>query len=120
VEQYEKAFHEIRRFLPDVNRDEQMKAWRFIGGLREEIPHVLAALDIHSYKEDVDRAKQIEVQLRETATQKSDGHGKKRFVLFTVEFPSQFLIRFHPLLVLSSLNFSFQGLSPLRINSNQV
>ena len=64
MEQYEKAFHEIRRFLPDVNRDEQMKAWRFIGGLREEIPHVLAALDIHSYREAVDRAKQMEVQLR--------------------------------------------------------
>ena len=120
MEQYEKAFREICHFLPDVNRDEQMKAWHFIGGLREEIPHVLAALDIHSYKEDVDRAKQIEVQLRETATQKSDGHGKKKFVPFTVEFPSQFLIRFHPLLVLYSLNLSFQGLSPMRINSNQV
>ena len=63
MEQYEKAFREICRFLPDVNRDDQMKVWRFIGGLREEIPHVLAALDIHSYKEAVDRDKQIEVQL---------------------------------------------------------
>ena len=78
VEHYEKAFREICRFLPDVNRDDQKKAWCFINGLTQEMRHVLGAHNIRSYREAVDRARAMEVQMRLTAAQKAGNQERKR------------------------------------------
>ncbi|XP_057808412.1 uncharacterized protein LOC131022884 [Salvia miltiorrhiza] len=64
VLEYERKFTQLARFTPHLVDTDEKKAWRFENGLRPEIGGHLAALNITSYSEILERAQAVASRLK--------------------------------------------------------
>ncbi|XP_057780098.1 uncharacterized protein LOC130998703 [Salvia miltiorrhiza] len=64
VLEYERKFTQLARFAPHLVDTDEKKAWRFENGLRPEIGGHLAALNITSYSEILERAQAVASRLK--------------------------------------------------------
>ncbi|XP_057808695.1 uncharacterized protein LOC131023168 [Salvia miltiorrhiza] len=62
--EYERKFTQLGRFAPHLVDTDEKKAWRFENGLRPEIGGHLAALNITSYSEILERAQAVASRLK--------------------------------------------------------
>ncbi|XP_057779913.1 uncharacterized protein LOC130998515 [Salvia miltiorrhiza] len=79
VLEYEQKFTQLARFAPHLVDTDEKKAWTFENGLRPEIGGHLAALNITSYSEILERAQAVASRLKlDISVARSQHTGGKR------------------------------------------